>query len=198
MSDLSAIISGLNLLGLGGVGVFIYYLFKGLTQKIKTLTEISEEQEKTLAVVRDRALELEKWREEYKRMVSDFQDIGSKLDQRRNNLVQELEDANRRKDAEVAELKTAQLKEIELRQKSFQRAQELEKELSSAKTELDRQIQILQPWEIGKQWAKIPLNTDNQFGTLLSAISHSYWFPGCETLLSPPPSAVKPKEDSAH
>jgi hypothetical protein len=69
MNDLSAIISVLNLVGLGGVGLFLYYLFKGLNERIKTLTDISKEQEKILAVVRQRAEEMEQWRKEYKFLV---------------------------------------------------------------------------------------------------------------------------------
>jgi len=88
MNDLSAIISALNLVGLGGVGLFLYYLFKGLNERIKTLTDISKEQEKILAVVRQRAEEMEQWRKEYKFLVEDFQDLGKRLDTRRNELVQ--------------------------------------------------------------------------------------------------------------
>lgn len=145
MSNMSAAIQVLNFLGLGGVGIFIYYLFKGLSQRIKTLTEITKEQDKTLQIVRERALEMERWREDYKKIIDDFQDLGSKLDARRNELINELEDANKKKDTELAELKSAQLKEIELRQKSYEKVKELEQDLKKTKDELEHQYKILDP-----------------------------------------------------
>ena len=196
MNELTAIISGLNLLGLGGVGVFLYYLFKGLSEKIKTLTEITKEQEKTLAVVRDRAVELEKWRDEYKRMVSDFQDIGSKLDIRRNALVKELEEANRKKDGELSELKSAQIKEVELRQNSFHKAQELEKELTKTKAELDRQLKILQPWQLSDGGADYKIDWSHINTPFLSGTPSNWiWSFDVNPPRSDPPKKDPPKKD---
>lgn len=122
MKDLAGIISILNLVGLGGVGVFLYYTFKGLNQRIKTLTEITSEQEKTLSVVRQRADEFEEWRKAYKTLVDDFSDLGRKLDERRKVLLQELEVANAQKTEELAQVKAWFKASVEQLEQAHQKA----------------------------------------------------------------------------
>jgi DNA repair ATPase RecN len=96
MKDLNSIISLLNLVGLGGVGAFLYYLYKGLTERINSLTELANEQNKTLEAVRGRAEEFDKLSQSYKKALTDFQEMGDKLETRRQELIKELEDANTR------------------------------------------------------------------------------------------------------
>jgi len=137
------IVSVLNLIGLGGVGFFIYYLFKGLNQRINTLTEITKEQDKVLAVVRERAGEMQEWRKDYRTLFDEFQEIGAKLDARKNRLIKELEDANQQKDISLSELTAEKLKEIELRKQSYEKIQLLEYELKKNNIEFEQQWKIL-------------------------------------------------------
>lgn len=142
---MSAWLDLLNLMGLGGVAVFLYYLYRGLRERIKALAELAEEQHKTLEAVRTRAEEIDRLSGAYKQAVSDFQEIGEKLDVRRKELIQELEAANERKDGELAKLADLQLQEIELKKKSLERLPELEKNLENALRDLGRQVRIIVP-----------------------------------------------------
>lgn len=153
MADLQLLISFLNLLGLGGVGIFLYYLFKGLKERIKTLTELAMEQHKTLEAVRARAEEMDRLKDSYKQALLDFEDMGHKLEQRRNELVKELEAANQRKDEELAKLAHLKLEEIELKKKSLERLPQLEDNLTKAVSDLERQLHIISSAEpYPSQW----------------------------------------------
>jgi DNA repair exonuclease SbcCD ATPase subunit len=143
--ELQTIVSWLNIIGLGGVGIFLYYLYKGLSERINTLTEVAREQTKTLEAVRTRAEEMDRLRESYKQAVSDFQEMGDKLEQRRSELVKELEAANQRKDAELAKLASLQLEELELQKRSLERIPKLEENLQKVVNELQTQLKILSP-----------------------------------------------------
>jgi DNA repair exonuclease SbcCD ATPase subunit len=142
---MSPVLDLLNLVGLGGVALFLYYLYRGLRERIKALAELAEEQHKTLEAVRTRAEEMDRLSGAYKQAVSDFQEIGEKLDLRRKELIQELEAANERKDSELAKLADLQLQEVELKKKSLERLPELEKNLENAVKALGRQVRILVP-----------------------------------------------------
>lgn len=143
MNDFTGVFSLLNLLGLGGLAWFIYYVIKGLRERIQALTQLAEEQRHTLDVVRTRAVELDQLRKDYRQALDDFQDIGHKLEERRNAVIRELESANKQKDDELARLKTLELEEIELRKKSYERLPQLEERLSSTVEELQRQIRLV-------------------------------------------------------
>jgi len=145
MKDFNTIISLLNLLGLGGVGFFLYYLHKGLTERISNLSQLAKEQQKTISAVNERALEVDKLSKHYKQALEDFQDMGSKLENRRKELVDELEDANRRKDEQLTKLKELELQEIELKEKSLNKIPELEKQLQATIEQLRSQIEIVTP-----------------------------------------------------
>jgi DNA repair ATPase RecN len=90
------ILLGVNSLGVVGVAVFLHYLFKGLQTRIAALTTLAEEQKKTLETVRVRAAELDRLSDSYKKAVADFEEMGQKLEMRRNALVKELEEPNQR------------------------------------------------------------------------------------------------------
>ena len=145
MKDLVQLFSILNFLGLGGLGIFIYYIIKGLRARILALTQLEQEQKKTLIIIQERARESNKLSKDYKKSLSDFQEMGQKLAERRNELVKELEEVNLRKDIELSRLKKLQLEEIEIKQKSFDRIPELEKKLELSIRELRKQLQILSP-----------------------------------------------------
>jgi chromosome segregation ATPase len=55
----------LNLAGLGAIGYYVYYILKGVNQKIKNLSELTKEQKMTAEVIRERA-------EEYKVRIDDL------------------------------------------------------------------------------------------------------------------------------
>lgn len=135
----------LNSAGLVGVAGYMYWLFKGLRERVDNLKTLAEEQKATLQAVRDRAEEFDKLSQRYKAALSDFEEMGAKLEARRQQLVKELEDANLKKDGEIIELKKHQLAEVELKQKSYDRLPELVKNLQDLSTDLERQIRIIGP-----------------------------------------------------
>lgn len=145
MTDITQIVSILNLLGLGGLGLFLYYVIKGLTERVANLTDLANEQKATLEAVRARAIEMDRLSKDYKQALTDFQDMGKKLDERRNELVKELELANLRKDQELARLANLELEEIELKKRSLQRLPEIERRLDETVSELGRQLKIVSP-----------------------------------------------------
>jgi hypothetical protein len=75
MVDVTAIVSVLNLLGLGGLGLFLYYVIRGLKERVANLTDLAEEQKRTLEAVRTRALEIDRLSQDYKQALTDFQDM---------------------------------------------------------------------------------------------------------------------------
>ncbi len=164
MKDLNTIISLLNLAGLGGVGFFLYYLHKGLTERISNLSQLAVEQQKTIAAVGERALEIDKLSKHYKQALEDFQDMGAKLESRRKELVEELEEANRRKDEQLAKLKELELQEIELKEKSLNKIPELEAQLQKTIEQLRSQVEIITPVDATdrflKYWATSSLSTE--------------------------------------
>jgi DNA repair exonuclease SbcCD ATPase subunit len=145
VTDLSTVISLLNFLGLGGVGVFLYYLFRGLKERIATLTELTQEQNRTLEAVRGRAEEMDRLSESYKRALLDFEEMGKKLEERRKELIKELEAASQRKDEQLAKFTNLQLEEIELKRQSLERLPELEEKLVAVVQDLESQLRIISP-----------------------------------------------------
>lgn len=139
------VFSILNALGLVGLAIFLHFLFSGLQKRIENLKTLAEEQKQTLGAVRERAEEFDKLSKGYKQALSDFQEMGEKLEVRRTQLVKELEDANLRKDAEIVKLKELELEEIEIKKKSFDRLPDLEAKLQSLVLELERQVKIIEP-----------------------------------------------------
>lgn len=151
-------------MGLGGVGVFLYYLYKGLKERISNLSALASEQQKTIEAISKRALEVDKLSKHYKQALEDFQDMGSKLEERRKELVKELEDANRKKDEELAKLKQLEIQEIELKEKSLNRIPELENQLQKTIDQLRSQIEIITPEDTTdrflKYWSKSKLSSE--------------------------------------
>jgi len=143
--DMEIAISILNTLGLGGVAVYIYFVFSGLKDKINTLQGTIDAQKETLEAVRERAEEFNRLSKGYKQALDDFEQMGKKIDERRQELVKELEQANQRKDEKLIEFRKLELQELELKQKSLEALPELEKRLAQVVTELDSKIEILTP-----------------------------------------------------
>jgi DNA repair exonuclease SbcCD ATPase subunit len=137
--DIAAILSGVNVIGLAVFG----FLVKSLRDRIENLTLLAKEQKETLDAVRTRATELDQLRKDYRQGLEDFQDLGKKLEDRRSQLVTELEQANKAKDDELARMKTLQLEELELKKRSLERIPEIEQRLSETVAELGRQMSLL-------------------------------------------------------
>lgn len=138
-------ISILNTLGLGGVAIYLYFVLTGLKDKINTLQGTIDAQKETLEAVRERAEEFNRLSKGYKQALDDFEHMGKKIDERRQELVKELEQANQRKDEKLIEFRTLELRELDLKQKSLEALPELEKRLAQVVTELDSKIEILTP-----------------------------------------------------
>lgn len=143
MKDLSVLISILNFLGLSGFGFFVYYLFKGLKERISNLSKLAEEQKLTLEIVRERAIEIDKLSKYYKQTLEDFQDMGIKLENRRKRLIEEIEDAIERKDKELEKFKKNEFQDVELKEQSLKRISELESKLDLTIEQLSEQISII-------------------------------------------------------
>lgn len=137
------VISVLNLLGLGGLAVFIYLVWKGLRERITNLTVLAEEQKQTLEAVRARATELDQMRKDYKQGLDDYQELGTRLNERHKLLVIELEAAIQRKDEQLACAKQLELKDLELQQQSLALLPELQERLATTAKSLEAQINIL-------------------------------------------------------
>jgi len=135
----------LNSLGLGGVAIYLYFVLNGLKEKINTLQGTINAQKDTLEAVRERADEFNRLSKGYKQALDDFEQMGKKLDQRRQELVKELEEANQRKDEKLIEFRNLELKEIELKQKSLEALPEIESRLAQVVSDLDSKIKILAP-----------------------------------------------------
>ena len=130
--DIAAVASSLNVLGLIGFG----FLVKGLKERIDNLTSLAKEQKETLEAVRERAAELDQLRKDYRQGVDDFLDLGKKLNELRSDVVNELEQAIKTKDEQLARTKQRELD-------SLDRIPELETRLAETITELKNQITIV-------------------------------------------------------
>lgn len=97
----------LNLIGLGRVGVFVYFLFKSLHARIDGLHKLADEQATTLDAVRVRAEEMEALSASYKRAVVDQEEMLSIYKAHKNEELQELAQRIEAKDREIASLKLA-------------------------------------------------------------------------------------------
>ena len=124
MEDLVNVISLPNPLGLGGLGVFIYWLVRGLSQRVSALTQLVNDQKDTLKAVRARANEMERLSGAYKKALCDYEKMGQKIDHRRDTLLRELEEDNKHKDEEVRRIRTKSHK-FDLIQRAEQRQEPL-------------------------------------------------------------------------
>lgn len=103
----------LNSLGLVGMGIFLFFVFRALKQEIAALRTLAEEQNQTLDVVRHRAEEFDRLSKGYKQALEDYEAMGKKLEARRTELVTELERANAAKDVAIAATKKQELEQLD-------------------------------------------------------------------------------------
>jgi hypothetical protein len=137
------VISVLNLLGLGGLALFIYFVWKGLRERIANLTALANEQKETLDAVRARATELDQLRKDYRQGLDDFQELGKRIDERRNELVNELETAVQKKDEQLAKTKQLEINQLKLQEDSLALLPQLQDRLTTTLQSLQAQIDIL-------------------------------------------------------
>lgn len=159
MNDINTIITLLNFLGLGGIGLFIYYTFKGLNERITNLSKLAEEQRQTLDVVRERAGEYDKLSKCYKQTLEEFQEMGVKLEKRRKELVVELEEAIDRRDEKLEQVQI-ELKQIDLQEKSLNRFSELEEQFQNIIVDLQRQIEIITPKDTIEKYLRLYIDSN--------------------------------------
>lgn len=133
----------LNLLGLGGLAMFIIWTFKGLHARIENLTQLANEQKETLEAVRTRATELDQLRKDYRQGLDDFQHLGQRLEERRGQLLAEVEAALQRKDEQLAAAKQLELKDLELKQQSLDMIPQLQERLTETVSLLEQQTRAL-------------------------------------------------------
>ncbi len=140
---MSTVFEILNALGLGGLAVFIFFVFRSLGEKVSALQATVEEQNRTLKAARERAEELDRLRKHYKEAMADFQDLGAKIEQRRKLLISELETESERKDEELAKLKRIELEQIELAKASLEAMPRLRAQLDELLGDMRTQWQVL-------------------------------------------------------
>lgn len=136
-------LSILNSLGLAGLGVFLWFIWQGLKDRIKSLRELTEEQGRTLEAVRERAQEFDRLSQRYKQALADFDEMTTKTEARRKQVVHELEDAMKKKDAEIVVLKKAELTKVEKEQEGLSKISELAAQIENLKKEMRQQAQAI-------------------------------------------------------
>src|SRR5690349_18694324 len=143
-----------RLLELGGLGVFIWFCFRGLQQKIAALKATAEMQKdtllaqsQTLATMERRIQEEEKIGALYKNLISDLpKDVDNYKAVIRNlkdQVIQELQEALERKDGQLAELTRSRLDEIEKQEQVLEQLPALRKDLMETFQALEARLSVL-------------------------------------------------------
>ena len=105
-----------RLLETGGLGIFIWFLIRSLKEQISGLQRTLEIQNKTLQAMEKRAEEAEKIGALYRKLLEDLpQDLDRYRDTLRrlkDEIIRELEEANRRKDETLSARTQSELDEI--------------------------------------------------------------------------------------
>jgi uncharacterized coiled-coil protein SlyX len=115
----------------GGIVVFLYYYIKGLKSRIASLEGTIQAQEKTLSVMEKRITETEKIGDIYRNLISDLpkdlENYKAVISQTKDNVIVELQNINKEKDAEIKRLREAekqleQLPRVEVEKRHMVRA----------------------------------------------------------------------------
>ncbi len=125
-----------NSAGLGGLGIALFFAWKALNNQIKTL-------QATLDAAKQRADEFEKLSEGYKKAVDDFNDMGEKLQSRREAVVREYEKAMAEKDEKLAEYKQKELEQIQMKEESYKNLNDLTEKVEDLAHKIDQNLKIL-------------------------------------------------------
>lgn len=142
MKNISELVSILNLIGLSGVAFFIYWTYKGLRERIRSLTQLAEEQGMTLNAVRERAAEFDALRKTYREALNDYAEMENKLSKLREKVVLELEGAIQERDSELLNRKQGELKELDQLSNSLNRIPVIENKLNLLVGYLNDQVEI--------------------------------------------------------
>lgn len=138
----------------GGLGTFIWFLIRGLQQRIIDLNESMEIQRKTLEAQKStleamerRVQEAEKVGELYRKLLEELpQDLDKYKDTLRrikDDVIRELEDANLRKDEKLVALTRSRLDEISKQEQLLQELPSLRQELLDNYTDLKAKLSVL-------------------------------------------------------
>jgi hypothetical protein len=105
----------------GGLGVFFWFLIKGLRREVSALKHVLETQQKTLEVMERRVLETERLAGIYKALLRELPDDIEKFKQvfsrLRDEQIAELQKANAMKDERLKDYSKAKIRELEIVEK---------------------------------------------------------------------------------
>jgi uncharacterized coiled-coil protein SlyX len=97
-----------GILQAGGVGVFVYYLIRGLRSRISGLEGTVQAQNETLRVMERRVAETEKVGQIYKDLLSnlpkDLENYKAVISKTRDDMILELQNANKQKDEQLKQI----------------------------------------------------------------------------------------------
>lgn len=149
-----------KLIELGGLGVFIWYLIKGLESQIGSLKATIEAQkvtletqERTLGAMERRVLEAEKIGQLYKTLLdelpSDITKYREILRALKDELIQELEQASKAKDQKLKDLTKSKLAQIEIQEQVLEDLPRLRDDIFTNFKSLERKVSILDKLQPG-------------------------------------------------
>lgn len=143
-----------------GLGFFIWFVFRALRTELKSLHALVSTQEKTLDAQRRtleamerRVDEAEKVGALYRKL---FDELPASIDKYKeiihhlkDQVIQELEEANRRKDIKLAELTKSRLDEINKQESMLDEIPELQAKLQMTFAKLEGRLSVLDLFQPG-------------------------------------------------
>ena len=149
-----------TLIEMGGLGLFMWYLIKGLESQIGALKATIdaqkvtlETQEKTLGAMEKRVVEAEKIGQLYKTLLNELPaDIGKYKETLRalkDDLIAELEQASKAKDQKLKDLANSKLAQIELQEQVLEELPRLRDDIFSSFKSLELKVSVLDKLQPG-------------------------------------------------
>jgi hypothetical protein len=127
-----------------GLAIFLIFIFRSLKREIASLRRIIDDQTKTLDVMERRVLETEKVGTIYQHLIrelpEDLEKYKTLIANLKNEMIQELELANQRKDQELARVTQQQLNEIENQEHAVLELQDLRHELVTVVRSMEERL----------------------------------------------------------
>ncbi len=136
-----------------GLGILIWFTFRSLRTELKALQKLATTQEKTLEAMERRVEEAEKVGALYRKLIDDLPaDIDKyreTLRRLKDQVIQELEEANRRKDDKLAELTKSRLDEIQKQESLLDELPELRETVQVSFDRLESRLSVLDLFQPG-------------------------------------------------
>jgi hypothetical protein len=163
-----------RLLEMSGLGVFIWFCIRGLQQEIKSLRTTAEVQKdtlmaqtRTLDAMERRVLEAEKIGALYKGLIEelpgDLDKYKAVLRELKDHVIEELEQAVRRRDEQLAELTRSRLDEIEKQEKVLDEVPALRADLVATFQALEGRLSVLDLFQPGTPLRKVLAQLEGAF-----------------------------------